>query len=130
MAPHPSPLSRHLAQPATYRKTEKKRTQVADGKGGGGWAKSESYDYKKAWSFIIHTIFSNQTISLFVDAKINVLQELEKVLAHHLPPSPVSKLDRRHTGRLRNRYKLLKERKRGGGGVAEESNHPAARKKD
>jgi hypothetical protein len=30
-----------------------------------------------------------------------------RLLAHPLPPSPVSKLDRRHTGRLRKRDNLL-----------------------
>jgi hypothetical protein len=29
------------------------------------------------------------------------------LLAHFLPPSPVSKLDRRHTGRLKKRDNLL-----------------------
>ncbi len=31
------------------------------------------------------------------------------LLAHTLPPSPVSKFDRRHTGRLRKRDNLLRE---------------------
>ncbi len=41
------------------------------------------------------------------------------------PPSPVSKLDLRHTGRLRKRDNLLTE-----GGVGEEPNHKTARKTD
>jgi hypothetical protein len=40
-------------------------------------------------------------------------------------PSPVSKLDRRHTGKLRKRDSLLTE---GGKGVGEEPNHTNARK--
>ncbi len=40
------------------------------------------------------------------------------------PPSPVSKLDRRHTGRLRKKDNLLTEE--GGGGAGEGPNHTTA----
>jgi hypothetical protein len=46
--------------------------------------------------------------------------------AHPLPPSPVSKLDRRHTGRLRKRDNVLSSQ--GEKAVGEESNHTTARK--
>ncbi len=48
------------------------------------------------------------------------------LLAHPFPPSPVSKLDRRHTGRLRNRDNLLSGE--GGKGVGEDPNHTTATK--
>jgi hypothetical protein len=48
------------------------------------------------------------------------------LLAHPLPPSPVSKLDRRHRGRLRKRDILLTGE--GGEGVGEEQSHKTARK--
>jgi hypothetical protein len=48
-------------------------------------------------------------------------------LVHPLPtPSPVSKLDRRNTGRLRKRDNLLTGE--GGKGMGEESNQMTARK--
>ncbi len=43
-----------------------------------------------------------------------------------LPPSPVSKLDRQHPGRLRKRDDLLRGEE--GDGVGEESNHTSVRK--
>ncbi len=48
------------------------------------------------------------------------------LLAHPLPPSPVSKLDWRHTRRQRKRDKLLIGE--GGKGVSEEPNHKTSRK--
>ncbi len=44
------------------------------------------------------------------------------------PPSPLRKLDRRHTGRLRKRYNLLCLRGEVGEGVGEEPNHTTARR--
>jgi hypothetical protein len=44
-----------------------------------------------------------------------------------LPLSPVSKLDRQHTGRLRKRDNLLMGEEEGKGGVGEELNHTTAR---
>jgi hypothetical protein len=43
------------------------------------------------------------------------------LLGHPLPPSPVSKLDRRHTGRLRKRGKLFTGEEAKGGGRGAES---------
>ncbi len=55
----PSPLSCQRAPPATDRKTEKER-QLAGGRGGKGMGRkpTNSYDSKKAWSSINHTILS------------------------------------------------------------------------
>ncbi len=44
------------ARPATYRKTEKER-QLADGRGGGEWEETKSYDDEKAWLSIIDTLW-------------------------------------------------------------------------
>ncbi len=49
--------------------------------------------------------------------------ELELLELAPPPPSPVSKLDRRNTGRLRKKDKLLT----GEGGVGEEPNHHTRR---
>ncbi len=46
--------------------------------------------------------------------------------SHDLPPPPVSKLDWRHTGRMRKRDSLLTGER--GYGVGEEPNHKTARK--
>jgi hypothetical protein len=52
---------------------------------------------------------------------------LSRLLAQPLPTrSPVSKLDRRHIGRLRKRDNLLTEKR--GRGVREEPKHTTARK--
>ncbi len=55
------------------------------------------------------------------------LSRVQKDLVPHPPPPPssVSKLDRRHTGRLRKRDKLLTGE--GGKGVGEEPNHTTAK---
>jgi hypothetical protein len=56
-SPHPPPLPAE-ALPATLIHAEKER-QVAEGKGGGGSVRGvESYDRKKAWSSINHSVLS------------------------------------------------------------------------
>ncbi len=56
--PQPPPPPRKHARPATHRKTEKER-QLVDGIGGEGDGRgAESYDHKKAWSSINHSIIS------------------------------------------------------------------------
>jgi hypothetical protein len=53
---------------------------------------------------------------------------LAVVLFGSSPTLPVSKLDCRHTGRLRKRDKLVAGEREGGKGMGEESNHTTARK--
>jgi hypothetical protein len=50
------PLQSVEARPGTYRKTEKERQIAEGGWGEGNGGGAESYDSKKAWSSINHTI--------------------------------------------------------------------------
>jgi hypothetical protein len=57
---YPSPPPRSVSRPATHMKTKKER-QLADGRGGGGGGYggeqgAESYDRKKAWYSVNHSI--------------------------------------------------------------------------
>ncbi len=48
-----------------------------------------------------------ESIELFIEGHGLSSGRMIWLLAHPLPPSPISKLDRRHTGRLRKRDNVL-----------------------
>jgi hypothetical protein len=93
-----------------------------------------NYSHSKAWnSYILcwkdaHFVFR---LVLVMDSEYYMIYRgpvfLAVVLFGSSPTLPVSKLDCRHTGRLRKRDKLLTG-EGGGKGVGEESNHTTARK--
>jgi hypothetical protein len=69
--------------------------------------------------FLSPVLVVPERIEGFIEGQAFLRGRMIRLHAQTLPPSPISKLDRRHIGRLRKRGNLLKEEGEGGGRGAE-----------